>query len=378
MSGGIYLILPGGKHLEMTREGFVDEAFIQKLLEEHHGLLAGDQMNDAAPRRWLLVGRELGVPSEEQGPDRWAVDHLFIDQDGIPTIVEVKQSSDTRIRREVVGQMLDYAANGVVYWPVVRLRERFENTCRCNGAEPEDKLREVVGQDVDPEVFWAEVQQNLQLGKVRLLFVADKIPGELRRIIEFLNERMVPTEVLGIEITRYATEDHQAYVPRVVGQTSPPGRPRASKEWDEISFFAKMHNLGIVDPMVEAAHEIMTWIEARGMRPAWGRGATYGCFGPSVTIGQKKCKPFWVTTGGSVSLFFGSMVVLPPFDGVAKRKELLERLNQIPGWDLPPEAIGKYPNVKLESLTTRANMDLFLETLDWFLSEVQSAAGENQ
>jgi hypothetical protein len=35
----------------------------------------------------------------------------------VPTLVEVKRSDDTRIRREVVGQMLDYAANGVVYWP---------------------------------------------------------------------------------------------------------------------------------------------------------------------------------------------------------------------------------------------------------------------
>jgi hypothetical protein len=32
----------------------------------------------------------------------------------VPTLLEVKRSSDTRIRREVVGQMLDYAANGVV------------------------------------------------------------------------------------------------------------------------------------------------------------------------------------------------------------------------------------------------------------------------
>jgi hypothetical protein len=33
------------------------------------------------------------------------------DQNAVPTLVEVKRSSDTRIRREVVGQMLDYAAN---------------------------------------------------------------------------------------------------------------------------------------------------------------------------------------------------------------------------------------------------------------------------
>jgi 5-methylthioribose kinase len=40
--------------------------------------------------------------------------------------VEVKRSSDTRIRREVVGQMLDYAANAVVYWPLEMIRAKFE------------------------------------------------------------------------------------------------------------------------------------------------------------------------------------------------------------------------------------------------------------
>jgi hypothetical protein len=39
--------------------------------------------------------------------------------------VEVKRSTDTRLRREVVGQMLDYAANAVVYSPVEHLIEHF-------------------------------------------------------------------------------------------------------------------------------------------------------------------------------------------------------------------------------------------------------------
>lgn len=66
-------------------------------------------MNQAAPRRWLLVSREWGVPREEGGGGHWSLDHLFLDQEGVPTLVEVKRSSDTRLRREVVGQMLDYA-----------------------------------------------------------------------------------------------------------------------------------------------------------------------------------------------------------------------------------------------------------------------------
>ncbi len=45
-------------------------------------------------------------------------DHLFLDQDGIPTIVETKRSSDNRLRREVMAQMLDYASNALIYLPV--------------------------------------------------------------------------------------------------------------------------------------------------------------------------------------------------------------------------------------------------------------------
>ena len=95
----------------MTQQPYESEALLQRLLATHPSVLAGDQFNIAEPRRWLLVSREAGVPCEIGGPDRWSLDHLFVDQDSIPTLVEVKRSSDTRIRREVVGQMLDYAAN---------------------------------------------------------------------------------------------------------------------------------------------------------------------------------------------------------------------------------------------------------------------------
>ena len=46
------------------------------------------------------------------------LDHLFLDQDGVPTIVETKRSSDNRLRKEVVAQMLDYASNALIYLPV--------------------------------------------------------------------------------------------------------------------------------------------------------------------------------------------------------------------------------------------------------------------
>ena len=126
MSGGIYLVWSDGQLVEMTEQDYVSEDRLQELLAKYPNLLAGDQIDNDEPRRWLLISREVVLASEEDGAGRWSVDHLFLDQDAIPTIVEVKRSADTRIRREVVGQMLDYAANAVVYWPVEDLRSRFE------------------------------------------------------------------------------------------------------------------------------------------------------------------------------------------------------------------------------------------------------------
>lgn len=60
----------------------------------------------ARGNRWLLVQREIGVGGNPDAGSRWSVDHLFLDEDGIPTLIEAKRSTDTRIRREVVGQML--------------------------------------------------------------------------------------------------------------------------------------------------------------------------------------------------------------------------------------------------------------------------------
>ena len=47
-----------------------------------------------------------------------------------------------RIRREVVGQLLDYAANAVSYWPVEEFYSHFERECEANGIDPASKLQE--------------------------------------------------------------------------------------------------------------------------------------------------------------------------------------------------------------------------------------------
>ncbi len=63
-----------------------------------------------------------------------------------------------------------------------------------------------------------------------MIFIADDIPQELRRIIEFLNGNMSSVEVLGIEVKQYVNKETglKTLVPRFVGQTSEAQRVKRS------------------------------------------------------------------------------------------------------------------------------------------------------
>ena len=62
---------------------------------------------------------------------------------------------------------------------------------------------------------------NLDAERFRLVFVSDRIPSSLRRIIEFLNEHTTNIDVLGIEVSQYTDNagGQQIIVPRFVGET---------------------------------------------------------------------------------------------------------------------------------------------------------------
>jgi hypothetical protein len=223
VEGGIFLLGDDGGLVKLTERPYDAEDRLQTLLADHPDLLAGEQIDSATPRRWFHIQREIGIPAAEGGADRWALDHVFLDQDAVPTFVEVKRSSDTRIRREVVGQMLDYAANATRYWPVDLIREQFAAACAARNEDPSLALNEWLGPEADVEQFWEMARRNFREGRVRLLFVADVIPPELRSIVEFLNRQMSPAEVLAVEIRQYVggslERPLRTLVPRVIGQT---------------------------------------------------------------------------------------------------------------------------------------------------------------
>ncbi|MSO81372.1 MAG: hypothetical protein EXQ97_07120 [Alphaproteobacteria bacterium] len=95
----------------------------------------------------------------------------------MPTLVEVKRSTDTHIHREVVGQMLDYAASAARYWTL----ESVMGACGRAGQSTDERLSAFLGEDGDAEAFWQTLKTNLQAGRMRLVLVAGELPQDRAR-----------------------------------------------------------------------------------------------------------------------------------------------------------------------------------------------------
>lgn len=377
MSDRIFLVQDGGGLVEMREEAYITEDRLQTLLGQYPDLLVGNHSDEPQSQRWLLVSREMPLASDHDGASRWSVDHLFLDRDAIPTLVEVKRSSDTRIRREVVGQMLDYAANGVVYWPVAQIRARFEATCERDGRDSERVLSDLLGPDSDANRFWETVGTNLLAGKIRMVFVADEIPQELRRIVEFLNGQMKPAEVLAVEIKQFVGQGVTTLVPRAIGQTAESQRAKsqttgAPRKWDETSFFEDLvAQRGAEEASV--ARRIFEWAPSHFPRSQWGKGKKYGSLYPTLDHKGQSFWPIALWTYGQVDITFADLKQKYPFEDEGVRMELLRRLNHIPGVNLPPDSISRYPNTNLATLKDPDALQQFLAALEWVEHQIKAS-----
>jgi hypothetical protein len=370
MPDDIYLFV-NDELTEMAAQPYESEDDLQVLLEKHPQLLPGAQIDALSPRRWLLIRREMGVADEEDGAARWYLDHLFLDQDAVPTLVEVKRSDDSRARRLVVAQMLDYAANVAVAWKVEELRALFEHRCASDGVSPAEEWCACL--DLPPEGYddyWLQAKTNLQAGRLRLVFVSDKIAPELRRIVEFLNGQMDPAQVLAVELPQFVAEGVRALVPRVLGQTAEAERQKSAGgkqpmlDWDEASVLSAVRAQN-GDDVARFCEEVCRHAEDLGYELSYG-GGSIGSINLSIREGYRSAVALRLWASGALWAYWCNLAKLPAFAPEEPRLALLEILNQIPGTELPPNSIETAKSVaQLPALLSKDAQDTLYSALDF-------------
>ncbi len=283
-----YVVRADGRTDVMERVRCMNEdRELQLILENNPDLLPGEQINPDDPSRWLLIKREMPVPDPNTGDDRWSIDLLLADQDAKPTFVECKRYADTRSRREVIGQVFEYAANGQFYWSADTLRGFAGEAAQKNGLsldEAVQKLRPT--DDLAPDDFFVRLHDNLREGQLRIVFFMEESPTELRSIVDFLNKQMQRSEILIVEARQYEREGLKVVVPVLFGYTEDARKIKRSvtiktagtrKQWDKTSFLDDARGrLGEGHAQsLEAIHDQSL---ALGYEIVWGTGQSMGSF----------------------------------------------------------------------------------------------------
>jgi len=371
-----------GGLIALEPTGYAKEDELQQFIADHPELLSATlaPAEQAAP--WLLVKRELAIVMDEGDErTRWSLDHLFIDGDGVPTLVEVKRSSDPRARREVVAQMLDYAASFRHYWSADALRTLWASAFEISPATAEATMDAFLSATTfaDEDALWAEVRTNIAANRLRLLFVADRFSANLVRIIEYLNEQLQTTEVVGIEVVPHAGADPDltAYVPTIRGQTAGVPRTKSSSERRTRDEFDEMLRTNHGDAAVSSVHDLVEATSAFGGYPTIGTDARNPRLLINFTI-KATGKSYWPlginSRAGTVKIQLRRLANQPAFSDEDRRAEIVARFEGAIGRHIDAPRLDGFPGFPVDALAEPGVVAKFADALRWL---VETADGSS-
>jgi hypothetical protein len=372
----LWVTTSDGALVPLEAEGYANEKDFQKLLADNPAVLATALDEGGEASQWLLVARELPIKAQESDTGTWSLDHLFIAADGRPVLVEVKRSSDPRARREVVAQMLDYAASFALDWSADRLRDRWEQRFKSNEtvarqAELEAFLATAGFEDV--QQLWAEVQTRIDAGQIRLLFVADHLSPTLVRIIEYLNGQLRSAEVLGVEVLRHApaaAHEPVAYEPVVRGRSTPAAQRKAPAHRRSKDEFDQVTQAGLGTAVLDAINSLVERAEGIGAFISLGTSEQ----NPALYInfhtngGAPAYWPFLLKPrNGKLIVRIQKLRTHPAFKDEGVRDDLLARVAGAAGVSVEGNTDGA-PWVPLSVLAKPGVIDKLAEVLQWVTS----------
>ena len=186
-----------------------------------------------------------------------------------------------------------------------------------------------------------------------MVFVADRIPKELVRIVEFMNEQMRPAEVLAIEVEHFlGANGIRTLVPRLVGATA---RAQAAKAIETERVTEEQWLADLADRKglneLKGAERAITWFRENGflVEPTRSQDAL---FAQITRADGKPAWPFFIRRStGRLDTALGNLINVPAYKSEAARKELLDRIRSLPTNSIKAtDKLNGWPSIALEEL----------------------------
>ena len=189
------------------------ENWLQELLENEPSILPTGTI-DSIFSPIISIAREVETPSGY-------IDNFFISSKGYLVLVETKLWRNPEARREVVGQIIDYAKD-IKEWDYEKINsiyKKYNNTNKSLFS----KLVESNYQEEDNEANFIDIlEKNIKNSRFLLMIVGDGIREGVERMTEFLNNTPNMQYRLALcELEVYDLEDGKRLViPQLTTKTS--------------------------------------------------------------------------------------------------------------------------------------------------------------
>lgn len=197
--------------LEAVPQKDYSESYIQELIFKNPNLLKLNEI-DVSCGKIAPLCREFPVDSSGH-----SIDDLYIDNNGVITIVECKLIRNHQATREVLGQILDYAKELVKY-DYKELDQRIQKVTKKSLFE---KASESI-EDLDLELFEENVSRNLKDGRINLVIAGDRISRNVEELVTFLNgytKMSFKIGVVEIQLFKLPESDKQIAIPNCLLKT---------------------------------------------------------------------------------------------------------------------------------------------------------------
>ncbi len=181
---------------------YIGESEFQQVVQETF-----ERTLTAQSERAVVVTRE--VPTPEGG----RIDVVAVDQDGVVSLCECKLDRNAGSRREVLGQVLEYAGSlkGMTFGDFRRLLSARLET------DLVDAMRERATDDFDAVAWEESVARSLDIGRFRLVIAVDQLTDVLKQTVLYLNERAT-FSLLVAEMRRVRHNGVEMLAPSVFGE----------------------------------------------------------------------------------------------------------------------------------------------------------------
>ena len=282
--------------ISLPSEGYSGEAHLQEILFRDPDIVPVEDISsdtELSPIKLML--KEVGLPGSG------ATDLVGIDKNGNIYIIETKLARNPEVRRQVIGQILEYAAflneKGLDWLDDIVKKQK-----QVSISEYFEKLNDP---EWDKESFEQNLRDNLNSGAFKLLIAVDEMNPDLQRIINYM-ENILNVEIYALELRHFKDKaGMEILVPNIHGGKKKPPPPPPPWYWERFVEDAKKK---VDQATLTTLHRLYDFSLQLGIVD-FGKGRTYGTFRVWLPYKNDKINLYVITSTGKGNWFgFKSMV----------------------------------------------------------------------